>query len=111
MTVVNTQALELIDLDCDDIAALTTIDAGSIDISAGAFDLTVTNDVIAGPVAGHTSTGSIQLTGDNIAINDVVLADDANIDIDATTNVTFAATGIVATDYYKPMEIWISPAA
>ena len=88
LTVNNTGDLQLIDLNCDHIAAQTTGDSSDVTIRV-VGDLTVIDDVIAGDVGDNNSTGAVSLTSTgNTVVRDVVLADIGDITIEAGQNLT-----------------------
>ena len=92
LTVNNSGDLELIDLNCDFIAAQTLGLASDLTISV-AGDLLVVDDVIAGAEDDNVSTGSIMLTSaGNTEIHDVVLADNGDISIQAGQDLTLSTS-------------------
>ena len=94
LTVNNSGDLELIDLNCDFIAAQTLGLASDLTISV-AGDLLVVDDVIAGAEDDNVSTGSIMLTSaGNTEIHDVVLADNGDISIQAGQDLTLSTSDI-----------------
>lgn len=90
LTVNSTTAIELLDLDGDNVALATTTSDGAISLIA-LGTITVSDDVIAGMDGATNSTGVIQLTAVGLAanlwINDVVLSDDGNITLRADNDV------------------------
>ncbi len=86
----STAAIELLDLDGDNVALATTTSDGAISLIASGT-ITVSDDVIAGRDGATNSTGAIQLTAvgaaANLFINDVVLADDGDITLRADNDV------------------------
>ncbi|MCA9194417.1 MAG: hypothetical protein KDB03_21755 [Planctomycetales bacterium] len=93
LTVNTTQAIELLDLNCDNLALATINAAGSISVTASG-NITVSDDIVAGFDGATTSTGSISLSsGADIYVNDVVLTDgtaglnDGNISLAANNDI------------------------
>ncbi|MEZ6134697.1 MAG: hypothetical protein R3C53_07290 [Pirellulaceae bacterium] len=96
----STSAIELLDLDCDNVA-LGTTPPGGVGAAAGLISVvsvgqvTVSDDVIAGIDGLSTSPSSasvsIVTTGadTDIRVNDVILTDDGTITLQATRDVRF----------------------
>lgn len=82
--------LNLLDLDCDNVALQSTMNSGNVWLTA-IGDVTVSDDVIAGNDAITTSTGNILIAATNITVSDTILADDGNIKVLATNNVVLDA--------------------
>ncbi len=85
-------ALDLLDLDCDNVALQSTANAGNVSLTA-VGSVTVSDDVIAGNDLITNSTGGITVIANgatsNIIVNDVILADNGNIVIRADNDVRF----------------------
>ncbi|MDB4766231.1 hypothetical protein OAG71_00940 [bacterium] len=94
LTVNNAGDLELIDLNCDHVAAQTIGSSSNLAINV-AGDLIVIDDIIAGPVGDNNSSGSILLTSSgDVEVHDVVLADNGDITIQAQQDVTISTSDI-----------------
>ena len=92
LAVNNTGDLELIDLDCDHIAAQTTGFGNNLTINV-VGDLTVVDDVITGALNEINSTGSVTLTStSNTTILDVVQTDSGDISIEAGQDLILATS-------------------
>lgn len=91
LSVVTDGDIELLDLDCDNVALATTAAAGSVSLIASASIL-VSDDVIAGNDGLTTSIGSIVLqASSDLVINDTLLSDDGDIHLRAANDVLFGA--------------------
>jgi len=99
LTVNSTTAIELLDLDGDNVALATTTSDGAVRLIASGT-ITVSDDVIAGMDGATNSTGAIQLTAvgpaANLWINDVVLADDGDITLRADNDVRIGDPGTLS---------------
>ena len=96
LDVENTGDLNLIDLNCDLVAVNSTSSSGSITISSTA-DLTVSDDVIAGPLDGSISSGTIEFNATNIQVDDAVLTGEGSILLAANASIGIGTTGVVST--------------
>ncbi len=95
LVVENTGDLDLVDLNCDLVAVISTSNTGLVDIHSSA-GLTVSADVIAGALDGIVSSGDINLTAENILIEDVVLADNGNIVVTSNNTIGMGTQGVVS---------------
>ncbi len=88
--------VELLDLDCDNVALQTLDAAGFIQLTA-IGSILISDDVIAGNDAITSSIGSVTLraTGatSDLTVNDLVLADDGDLIVQADNNI-FIGTAI-----------------
>ncbi len=75
---VNATAVELLDLDGDNVAFATDSLGGSLTLNSSA-NILVSDDVIAGFDASNSSTGDILINGQNIFINDAIVTDGTSI--------------------------------
>ncbi len=91
LTVNSDRSVDLVDVNCDNVALQTTSSAGDISLILGGGTLTVRDDVIAGNDGLETSTGNVVLaalgvSGD-VIIQDTVLADNDLILIVANNDI------------------------
>ena len=87
LTVTSNRNVDLVDVNCDNVALQSTNAAGNVSLDATGQTITVVDDVIAGNEGAATSTGTITLRAANIVVRDTVLADDGNITIEATNDI------------------------
>ncbi len=92
----NASGLELIDLDCDLMAAQNQSSSGDLTVNTNT-SLTVSDDVIAGPLTTTDSRGRITLVSEKILLNDVVAAKTGEITVTADAEVHFSSSGILTT--------------
>lgn len=95
MTVTSTASVNLLDLNCDNVALQSTDSSGNVIVLANGT-VTVTDDVIAGNDGTTTSTGGILLRADgatsDIVVNDTVLTDRGVIFLVAANDIRFVTT-------------------
>ena len=94
LTVSSLQAVELLDVDCDNVALQTITNAGFIQLTA-AGSILISDDVIAGNDGITSSSGSITINARgataDLIVNDTVLADDGDIVLRADNDVRIGA--------------------
>ena len=93
LTIVSTslvKPLELIDLNCDNVAVQTLSSTGTIDVSA-LTTIIVTDDIIAGNDGVLTSSGNILLSANaltaDVLIKDLLLTDAGSIEVRSFRNI------------------------
>ncbi len=92
LTVAATGNVELLDLDCDNVALASINGVGSVTLTS-TDSVLISDDVIAGFDGVATSTGSISITATtDLTINDAVVSDIGSITLQAGNDVLFGGT-------------------